>query len=402
MVTKRDYYEVLEIERSAGPDEIKKSYRRLARQYHPDVNPGDKESEERFKEVAEAYEVLSDDQKRAGYDRYGHQSPGQGGFGGASEGFGGFGDIFDIFFNGSGGGMRRPGPQRGADLRYDLEVTLEEAFQGTDKNIRIQRVESCETCSGSGAAPGTSPETCNACGGLGQVRQRQQTLLGTFETAVPCARCGGRGKTVKTPCQTCDGKGRLRRNRELEVEVPPGVDTGMQMPLRGEGEAGVLGGPAGDLYVFYHVKDHARFERDGRELYTAVSVSFPQAVLGDELPLETVGGETVTLNIPKGTQPGTDIPLKNLGMPDVRDPRQKGALHVRVDVKVPTKLSGDEERALRDYATLRGDSLRRETPAPVKDAGDGNHGEAKEKDHKDGKSKGLFGRLKEALHVGDE
>jgi molecular chaperone DnaJ len=415
MVTKRDYYEVLEVERGAAPDEIKKSYRKLARQYHPDVNPGDKEAEEKFKEVAEAYEVLSDDQKRAGYDRFGHSANGGNGFpggaggfpGGGGEGFG-FGDIFDVFFNAAGGGgARRAGPQRGSDLRYDLELTLEQAYTGLKTDLQVARVENCDTCSGSGAAPGTTPETCPACSGAGQVRQRQQTILGTFETAVPCARCSGRGKIVKTPCQTCDGKGRIRKNREIPVEVPAGVDTGMQMPLRGQGEAGVMGGPSGDLYVFFQVAEHDRFERDGRDLFTTAMISFPQAVLGDTIPLPTIGGETVSLSIPKGTQPGTVIPLKNQGMPDVRDPRHKGALHVQVNIQVPTKLSGDEERALREYATLRGDGLRREQKdsdsdivGAVKDisGSDNDNKDSKETKDSKGKHKGFFDRIKEVFH----
>lgn len=390
MTNKRDYYEVLGLEKDAAPDDIKKSYRRLARQYHPDVNPGDHTAEEKFKEVAEAYEVLSDDQKRAAYDRYGHQTPGMGGAG--AEGFGGFGDIFDIFFNGAGGGSRRAGPQRGADLRYDLEVTLEEAFQGTEKTIRVPRIESCDACSGSGAAPGTTPDTCPACNGAGQVRQRQQTILGTFETVVPCARCSGRGKVVKSPCQTCNGQGRVRRTREIPVEVPPGVDTGMQMPLRGQGEAGTLGGPPGDLYIFFQVKDHPRFERQGRDLFTTVTVSFPQAVLGDSVPVPTISGDAATLNIPKGTQPETVIPLRNLGMPDVRDPQRRGTLHAQVKVAVPSRLTDEEERALREYASLRGDKLFREA-----DGTDGDGG-------RDGKGghKGFFERIKDALHGHEE
>ncbi|MDX1934213.1 MAG: DnaJ domain-containing protein, partial [Capsulimonadales bacterium] len=259
MTSKRDYYEVLGVEREASPDDIKKAYRQLARKYHPDVNPGDESAEERFKEIGEAYEILSDDQKRRLYDQYGHNGPR--GTGGAEgyEGFGGFSDIFDLFFNGAGG--RRQGPQRGADKRYDLEVTLEEAYRGVEKTIRFDRVETCETCTGSGAAAGSQPETCTSCRGTGQLRQVQNTILGQVSTVVPCGRCGGRGRTITNPCQTCNGQGRVRRSRELLVESPPGVDAGMQMTVRGEGESGSQGGPPGDLYIFFDIAEHPIFER---------------------------------------------------------------------------------------------------------------------------------------------
>lgn len=358
MVTKRDYYEVLAVERDAAPEDIKKAYRKLARQHHPDVNPGNKDAEERFKEVAEAYEVLSDEQRRQVYDRYGHQSPGMGGGGGGGpEGFGGFGDIFDIFFNGAGGtqGRGRGGVQRGSDLRYDLEVTLEEAYRGVEKTIRLPRVENCDTCAGSGAAPGTKPETCAACNGQGQVRHAQNTILGTFQTLAPCARCAGRGRTVKSPCATCQGQGRVRKTRDFKIPVPPGVDDGMQMPLRGEGESGAQGGPSGDLYIFFHIKTHPQFERQGRDLYTEAAISFTQAALGDEIPVPTVGGEKGTVTIPEGTQTASTFRLRNLGMPDVRNPNLRGDLHVVVRVDVPTKLTDEEKKLLRQLAVLRGE-----------------------------------------------
>lgn len=356
-MTKRDFYEVLEVERTAEVAEIKSSYRRLARKYHPDVNQGDPSAEERFKEVQEAYEVLSDERKRATYDRYGHEAAN----GGGPEGFGGFGDIFDMFFNGGGGGRSRGGPQRGADLRYDLTVSLEEAYRGIEKSIRIPRIETCDTCKGSGAAPGTQPETCPACSGAGQVRHTQNTILGTFQTLAPCARCSGRGKIVKSPCTTCQGQGRLRQTRDLTVSVPAGVDNDMQMPLRGEGEAGALGGPSGDLYIVFHVEPHPLFERRGRDLFTEVPIAFAQAALGDEIEISALGGEKSSITLPEGTQTGTSFRLRGLGMPDVlRGNSQRGDLHVAVQVEVPTKLTDEEKRVLRQFASLRGEKAPQE------------------------------------------
>ncbi len=370
MTSKRDYYEILGLERGAAPEEIKKAYRQLARKYHPDVNPGDESAEERFKEIGEAYEVLSDDSKRQVYDQYGHNGPrGVGGDGG--EGFGGFADIFDLFFTG-GAGSRRQGPQRGADKRYDLEVTLEEAYRGVQMPIRFDRIETCNTCSGSGAAAGSQPETCPSCKGSGQLRQVQNTILGQINTAVSCARCGGRGKIITNPCQTCAGQGRVRRAREITVDVPPGVDSGMQMPIRGEGEAGTLGGPAGDLYIFFEVIPHSVFQRDGRDLHTEMPITFAQATLGDEIGVPTISGEKGNVTLPKGTQTGTTFRVRGQGMPDVRDPNRKGDLHVTVRVEVPTKLSDEQEKLLRQFAALRGEKVPQE-------------------------HKGLFGRIKGAF-----
>ena len=377
MVTeKRDYYVVLEVERSAGADDIKRAYRQMARKFHPDVNGGDKDAEDRFKEVAEAYEVLSDDSKRQTYDRFGHQTPGGGA---GAEGFNGFGDIFDIFFNGAGGqGQARTGPQRGADLRYDLEMTLEEAYRGVSKTIEFLRVESCETCSGSGAAPGTKVETCTACKGMGQVRMAQNTFFGTMQKVVPCARCSGRGRIIPTPCATCAGAGRVERERQLPVAIPAGVDTGMQMPLRGEGEAGALGGPSGDLYLFFHVREEPRFERHGRDLRTTIPISFTQAALGDEIVVPALGGEKGEITVPEGTQTGATFRLRGMGMPDVRNTALKGDLHVAVRVDVPTRLTEEEKKALRSFAALRGEKTTQE------------------------QHKGFFGRVKDAVLGHDE
>ncbi len=386
-MTKRDYYEVLGIERGADMATVKAAYRKLARQYHPDVNK-EPDAEEKFKEVQEAYAVLTDEEKRARYDRFGHDgmNGGSGGFpgGGGFDPFGGgFGDIFDVFFGGGGGGGRRGGPQRGADLRYNLEVTLEEAYAGAEKVIRIPRVETCDTCKGNGAAPGTRPETCSVCNGQGQVRRTQNTILGTIQTLVPCPRCEGRGETVATPCGECKGQGRVRRQRELTVAVPPGVDSDMQMPLRGQGEGGTFGGPPGDLYVFFQVKEHPVFERDGLDLYAHVPLTFAQAALGDTIPVPTIGGEKGTISVPEGTQPGRQFRLRGMGMPDVRDKSRRGDLHIVVTVQVPTKLSDRERELIRQLATLRGEKAG-ETPEPITG------------------HKGFFTRLKEAFTGSDE
>jgi molecular chaperone DnaJ len=370
---KRDYYEVLGVERSATLEEVKRAYRQMARKHHPDVNPDDKAAEEKFKEIAEAYEILSDEQKRAAYDRYGHSASGNGG-GSGGEGFGGsgFGDIFDLFFGGAaGGGARRGGPQRGNDLRYNLEVSLEEAYTGIEKEIRFPRVETCETCRGTGGKPGTSPTTCVQCAGQGQVRQTQSTFLGQIQTVVTCPRCSGRGKIYPETCETCKGAGRERKTKVLNLTVPPGVDDGMQMPIRDEGEGGTLGGPAGDLYVFFQVKEHNKFQRQGRDLFAEIPISFTQAALGDDISVPAVNGENGEIKVPEGTQTGTTFRLRGFGMPDVRNAAVKGDLHATVRVVVPTKLTEDEKKALREFANLRGE--KREEP------------------------KGFFDRIKEAF-----
>jgi len=359
MATKQDYYATLGVGRDAEEAEIKRAYRTLARKHHPDVNPGSKASEEKFKEVAEAYEVLSDAQKRQVYDRYGHEGlNGNGGSGFEGFGGGGFGDLFDIFFNGAAGTAgrgRSGGAQRGGDLRYDLEVTLEEAYAGAEKSIRIQRTERCDDCEGSGAAPGTKPTPCVVCGGYGQVRHTQNTILGTFQTMAACSRCNGRGQIIQTPCPTCNGQGRTRKARELTIKVPPGVDDGMRLQRPGEGESGVQGAPPGDLYVFFHVRKHSRFERQDQDLFTEVPISFTQAALGDEVSVPTIAGEPTPLTIPEGTQTGSTFRLRNLGMPDVHGRGGRGDLHVSVRVDVPNRLSDEERKLLRQLASLRGE-----------------------------------------------
>jgi molecular chaperone DnaJ len=381
--SKRDYYEVLGISRDSSAEDIKKAYRQLARKFHPDVNQGDAGAEDKFKEVGEAYEVLSDAQKRGAYDRFGHTASGGsgGGFGaGGFDGFGGGGgldDILNVFFGGGGGG-RRPGPQRGEDLRYDMEVTLEEALRGGEKTIQVPRTENCETCGGNGAAPGTKPDTCVQCGGTGATRQVQQTILGTVQTSVTCPRCQGRGQVVKSPCGGCAGRGKLRKTRDLKVPIPPGVDDGMQLPIRGEGEAGTLNGPPGDLYIFFGVKEHEKFERDGMDLYISQPLTFVQAALGDTISVSTLSGDSVSLAIPEGTQNGTRFKLRGHGMPNIRNRNQKGDLTVVIAVQVPTKLSEEERKSLRSFAELRGE-VAGQTP-----------------DHHDS-GKGLWERIKHAV-----
>lgn len=355
VANKRDYYDVLEVTREASPEEIKKAYRRLARQHHPDVNPGDASAEEKFKEVAEAYEVLSDDQKRAAYNQYGHEAPG----GMNGEGFGGFADIFDLFFNG-GGQTRRSGPQAGSDRRADMQITLEEAFRGVEKSVKYQRVETCSTCGGNGAAPGTTPETCTTCNGYGQVQQNQNTFLGTIRTVTTCPKCNGRGKVAANQCNSCSGQGRVRATNEINIRVPPGVETGDQIIARGEGDDGALGGPPGDLYTFVDVTEHPLFERQERELFSEFPISYTQAALGDDITVPIISGETSTISIPEGTQTGTIFRVKGQGMPSRGNPNSRGDLHVTVRVETPTKLSEEEKKLLRQLATSRGEKAAQE------------------------------------------
>ena len=328
-MAKRDYYEVLGVSREATEDEIKKAYRKLARKYHPDVNKEDKDAAEKFKEINEAYEVLKDPEKRARYDQFGHAGVGQGGFDagdfGGFGGFGGFGDfgsdifddIFDIF-GGSFGRSRRRGPTRGADIRYDLEITLEEAAFGAEKEVEIFRMESCKNCNGTGAKPGTMPKTCPSCGGSGQVRRVQNLGPMQFTNVTTCTNCGGRGTIIEEPCPKCHGRGQSKVGRKIKIKVPAGVDTGSQLRMSGEGEPGELGGPPGDLYVVIRVKPHKLFVRQGDDLIYQAPISFVQATLGDEIDVPTLE-EKVKLKIPEGTQPGTRFRLRSKGIPHLRD-----------------------------------------------------------------------------------
>ncbi|WP_257281214.1 molecular chaperone DnaJ [Endozoicomonas sp. ISHI1] len=347
-MAKRDFYEVLGVEKGASDKEIKKAYRRMAMKFHPDRNPDDKEAEENFKEVNEAFEILSDDQKRAAYDQYGHAGvdPNMGGMGGTGGfgGAGGFGDVFgdvfgDIF---GGGGHSRSSVQRGADLRYQLELSLEEAVKGTTKKIKIPSLVGCKSCDGTGAKKGTSPVTCSTCGGVGQVRMQQ----GFFSVQQTCPDCHGTGKMIKDPCRECHGEGRVQEYKTLSVKIPAGVDTGDRIRLAGEGEAGVNGGPAGDLYVQVSVVDHPIFQRDGKHLYCEVPITFVDAALGGELEVPTLDGR-VKLKIPKETQTGKLFRLRDKGVTPVRG-GSRGDLMCRVVVETPVHLTERQKELMQE------------------------------------------------------
>lgn len=362
-MAKRDYYEVLGVERGASEAEIKSAYRRLAKKYHPDLNPGDKEAEAAFKEVNEAYEVLSDDQRRARYDQFGHEDPtaAGGNYGSYTTytGGSGFEDIFETIFGSGGfggfGGSARQnnGPERGNDLRYNLTINFEEAVFGCKKEINIARNESCDNCGGTGAKPGTSPVTCDQCHGTGTVTRVQQTMLGSMRTSAPCPKCGGEGKIIADPCPKCGGKGTVRRQRTITVTIPAGIDNGQALTLRGEGEPGKRGGPSGDLYVAISVRPHRRFRRDGVNLYSEMNISFAQAALGDELNIETLK-ESVRETIPEGTQPDTVLRVKGQGVPVLRNPSQRGDLFVTLKVEVPKRLNEKQRMALKLFDEAMG------------------------------------------------
>jgi molecular chaperone DnaJ len=347
-VSKRDYYEVLEITRTASDVEIKSAYRKLAMKFHPDRNPGDKAAEEAFKEAAEAYAVLSDADKRSAYDRFGHAAVNGGGSGGFDASvFSEFGDFGDILGNMFGfGGRRRGGPQRGADLRYDLEITFEESARGTETAIQIPRQEHCETCQGTGAAPGSSPVTCSQCRGQGQIRMQQ----GFFTVARTCPQCRGAGRTIAKPCETCRGAGHVTRERKISVKIPPGIATGQQLRLQSEGEAGAAGGPPGHLYVVVHVHEHEFFRRDGLNLFCEVPVNFTTVALGGEIQVPTLDGPE-KVKIPDGTQTGTTLRLRGKGMPEVNG-RGKGDLFATVQVRTPKKLTKDQRHSLEQLAKM--------------------------------------------------
>lgn len=346
-MSKRDYYEVLGISRNATEVEIKRAYRTLAVQHHPDKNPDDPHAEEKFKECAEAYAVLSDSQKRAAFDRFGHAAAGAGA--GFDPGFSNIEDIFDLFGFGDMFGQRggrRTNIQRGADLRYDLEITLEEAALGKDEKLRIPRLEKCGECDGVGAEKGTKPESCITCGGSGQTRYQQ----GFFSVMRTCPNCSGRGQIIRTPCKKCSGAGRIEKERSLEIKIPAGVETGSRLRVSGEGEAGVNGGPSGDLFVVLHVAEHENFERQGANLYSAVPVSFAQAALGTEIEVKTLDGEEA-LKIPAGTQTGTIFRVKGQGMPNLGG-RGKGDLFVAVTLVTPKTLTKEQRKLLEQLAEI--------------------------------------------------
>ncbi len=377
-MSKRDYYEVLGVARTAPDTEIKSAYRKLALKFHPDRNPGDKAAEEKFKEAAEAYAVLADTDKRHMYDRFGHA-----GLGGAATGgfdptvftgfediLGGLGDIFglgDMF----GGGRRRGGPQRGADLRYDLEISFEESARGAETTIQIPRHEACESCHGSGAAPGSKPTSCPQCQGRGQIRYQQ----GFFTVARTCGQCRGTGSIISSPCQTCRGAGRVQKEKKLTVRIPPGIATGQRLRLSSEGEGGPGGGPHGDLYVVIHVQDHPFFQRDGNDLYCEIPLNFTTLALGGEITIPTLDGDEA-FTVPESTQTGSTFRLRGRGMPDVSG-RGKGDLLVTVKVITPKKLTREQRKLLEQLST----SLPKEKfePTPRDDQED----------------KGLFDRVKD-------
>jgi molecular chaperone DnaJ len=376
-VSKRDYYDVLGVARNATEVEVKSAYRKLALKFHPDRNPGDKVAEDKFKEAAEAYSVLADTDKRHMYDRFGHA-----GLGGAATGgfdpsvftgfediLGGLGDIFgigDVF----GGGRRRGGPQRGADLRYDLEVSFEESARGAETSIQIPRQENCETCHGTGAAPGSKPTTCPQCHGRGQLRYQQ----GFFTVARTCGQCRGTGQIISNPCSTCRGAGRVQKEKKLTVRIPAGIATGQRLRLSGEGEAGPGGGPSGDLYVVIHVQEHPFFQRDGNDLYCEIPLNFTTLALGGDITIPTLDGDA-PFTIPEATQTGTMFRIRGQGMPDVSG-RGKGDLLVTVKVITPQKLSREQRKLLEQLST----SLPKEKFEPTP---------------RDDEDKGLFDRVKD-------
>lgn len=361
MADKRDYYEVLGLKKGASDDEIKRAFRKMAMKYHPDKNPGDKKAEEHFKEVNEAYSILSDPDKKSKYDKFGHAGVDpNSGFGGSGGGFGGgMEDIFDMFgsmfgggFSGAGGGnaRRRNGPMKGRDLQKAITIGFNEAAFGTKKEIHINKYIKCPKCSGEGNAPGTEKKTCANCSGTGQVHTVQRTPFGQFQSTGPCPDCGGKGTIIETPCSDCKGSGKVRKDIKINVEIPAGVDNDTVIPIRGQGEPGENGGPNGDLYVVISVKPHKMFKRQGDNLYLDIPISFNQAALGDEITVPTLDGK-VSYKIPSGTQPATVFRLKGKGVKNVRSGRM-GDLYVKVILEVPTKLSSKQKKAIEEMGKV--------------------------------------------------
>ncbi|GAA0814289.1 MULTISPECIES: molecular chaperone DnaJ [Clostridium] len=358
----KDYYASLGLQKGASDEEIKKAFRKLAIKYHPDKNQGNKEAEDKFKEINEAYQVLSDPEKKARYDQFGTadfdgSGFGSGGFGGFDfSDMGGFGDIFDSFFGGGGGSSRRRnGPQRGADLEYTVNLTFEEAIFGVEKEISINRSETCDSCKGSGAKTGTSAKTCPTCNGQGQVRVQRQTPLGSFVSTSTCSTCGGSGKVIDDPCTTCHGKGNVRKNRKITVNIPAGVDTGNVMPLRGQGDHGTNDGPPGDLYVRINVASSKKFTRKGNDIYIDTHISMGKAALGTEITVATVDGD-VKYTIPAGTQSGTLFRLKGKGVPRVNS-SGRGDQYVKVIVDIPKNLNDKQKDALKAFMEACGENV---------------------------------------------
>lgn len=390
MAAKRDYYEVLGVEKGASEQEIKKSFRKLARQYHPDVNPDDPEAEAKFREINDAYETLSDPQKRQQYDQFGHDGPQFGGPGGGnfSGDFGDIGDIFNMFFGGggaSGFGSPTRGPQRGSDLRYDLTIDFDEAIFGGKETINISKYVNCETCGGTGAEPGTHPHTCSRCGGTGRVIGVQQTPFGRMQTQTTCPDCHGTGQVIDSPCHDCGGSGHKRKNVKLEVNIPAGVDNGTRLRMQGEGEAGELGGPPGDLYIYLHVRTHPVFERIDNDIYMEQPINMAQAALGDEIEVPTVEGR-IKFKIPAGVQSGTRFRLKGKGIKSMKS-FGHGDQYVTVIVNTPKKLTGEQEELFRKLSESLGKT------EVFKD------GREQKRDGKqEGESKGWFGKFKDTVN----
>lgn len=359
---KRDYYEVLGISKGASDEEIKKAYKKMARKYHPDLNPGDKEAEEKFKEVNEAYEVLSDPNKKARYDQYGHAGvdPNFGAGGAGFDGnfdFGDLGDIFGSFFGGGFGGGRRTNPnapQRGESIRQSLTISFEEAAFGCEKEVTVDRMEPCDTCHGNGCASGTTPEVCPDCHGTGTVQVRRQTPMGVFATSSACGRCGGKGKIIHQPCPDCRGSGTVRKRRTIQASVPAGIDNGQTISIRGQGHAGKNGGPAGDLLITIMVRPHELFRREGTSVLCEAPITFAQAVLGAELEIPTIDGK-VKYDLPEGTQSGTTFRLKGKGIPAING-RGRGDQYVTVYIETPRNLNKEQKEALKKFAESVGDN----------------------------------------------
>lgn len=377
MADKRDFYEVLGLQKGATDDQIKSSFRKLAMKYHPDKNQGDKKSEEKFKEINEAYSVLSDADQKNKYDRFGHAGidpnagyGGGGGFGGFGGGSGGFEDIFNMFGGGFGGfsSARKTGPQRGSDIQQRMNISFEEAVFGQKKEIRLTKDVSCEDCSGTGAKKGTSKKTCPKCGGSGQVRTVQNTPLGQFQSSRPCDQCGGTGHVIETPCPECGGKAKVRKTVTLSVDIPAGVDNNSVIPLRGQGQPGINGGPPGDLYIIISVSPHKLFNRKDDDLWLEIPITFSQAALGDNITVPTMS-EKVSYKIPPGTQPDTVFRIKGKGVKNVRTGKP-GNLYVQVSLEVPTKLSAAQKKCIEKFEeskSVEGYAKRKTFAETVKD-----------------------------------
>ena len=383
----KDYYAALGVAKTASEEEIKKAYKQQVKKYHPDLNPDSKTAEAKMKEVNEAYDVLSDPEKRARYDQFGADGM-NGAYGGGAGGFGGFGgadfgDIFDMFFNGAGGGRnsarRQNMPRQGDDVRLDVKVSFEEAARGTTREVPLTRSENCSDCGGSGAKAGTGRITCSYCGGSGQVSSTHTTPFGQFQTVKPCPRCGGRGSVVETPCPTCSGNGRVRKQRKIKINIPAGVDNDSRLRMSGEGEGGYNGGPAGDLYIFVTVEPHKYFRRNGDDILCDLPISMVQAALGDEVEVETLEGK-VKLTIPEGTQSGTSFRLRGRGFPKLRG-YGKGDQNVKVSVTTPSNLTAEQKDLLRQFAKA-GNEKKNDNAA-------GNKNRVKEK-----KPMGFFNKIK--------